>query len=238
MTANLHALVGAYALHALSADEREEFKLHVATCSPCRAELAELQATVARLSDTAWQPPPPQMKTRLLDAIASTPQDRPLIASPTARRWHGMGSALLATAAALALVLSLGAFLVERGRVGDLERHQTAVALVLSAPDVEEHAARLDSGGTVRVLFSPALDQAVVAMHDLPPLDARHSYQMWRIHRGGPDSQAVMSGDDAAGSVTRLVSEVSETDAIAVTVEPAGGSAAPTTEPIVNIALT
>lgn len=238
MNASLHTLVGAYALNALSADEHDEFEQHLATCSPCRAELAELQATTARLSDASWQTPPPEMKARLLDAIASTPQDRPLIVTPTGSRWRRMGPALLATAAALALVVSLGAFFVERGRVADLERHQAAVASVLSAPDVEEQAARLDNGGTVRVLFSPSLDQAVVAMHDLPPLDAAHSYQMWRIHRGGPDSEAVMSGEDAAGSVTRLLSGVDDKDAIAVTVEPAGGSAAPTTEPIVNIALT
>ncbi len=237
MTSDLHTLVGAYALNALTPVEHEQFKQHLATCGACRTEFAELQATAARLSDVAWQSPPPEMKARLLDAIASTSQDRPPLAAPMRSSWSRMVPVLLAAAAVLALVGSIGAFVVERGRLVDVERQQSAVAAVLSAPDVKQRTARLDNGGSVRVLVSPSLDQAVVAMHDLPPLDADHTYQMWRIHRGGPESEAVFSGDNAAGSITRLVNGLGDTDAIAVTVEPAGGSLAPTTKPIVNIAL-
>ncbi len=248
MTADLHTLVGAYALDALTTEEHEQFDLHLATCAACRSELAELRATAARLSDATHQSPPAPMKARLLEAIRRTPQDRPLIATQLRRRWSRLAPGLLAAAAALAVVASLGAFFVERGRVADLERQQVvvveverqqaAVASVLAAPDVRSHTARSDNGGSVRVLVSASLDQAVVAMRGLPALDDRHSYQMWRIHRGGPESEIVISSDDATGAMTRLVSGVADTDAIAVTIEPAGGSTAPTTKPIVNIALT
>lgn len=252
MTADLHTLVGAYALNALTPDEHEQFNQHLATCAACRAELAELQATAARLSDATWQSPPPGMKARLLDAIARTPQDRPLIPATERSRWSRTASASLVAAAVLAVVVSLGAFFVERGRVGDLERQQTAleqqqtveeqqqteIAAILAAPDTQAHAARLDNGGSVRVLVSPALDQAVVVMDDLPTLDAEHSYQLWRVHRRGPDSETVLSGAESTGAVTRLVSDLGDAQALSLTVEPAGGSAAPTTAPIVNIALT
>jgi len=238
VTADLHTLVGAYALNALTADEQDEFRQHLATCPNCRAELAELRATAARLSDTTWQTPPPEMKTRLMEAVANTPQDRPRVvtlAAESRRRWP---SVLLAAAAVLAVLLSLGAYLVERGRLADMESERIAISAVLSAPDVEERLARLPNGGTVRMLMSPSLDRAVVAMDDLPPLEEDQAYQMWRIKRGGPASAAVMSAEESAGSVTRLIDDVAGVEAFAVTVEPAGGSSRPTTKPVVTIELT
>jgi len=237
MTSGLHTLVGAYALDALTIEEHAQFQQHLATCAACRAELVELQATAARLSDLAWEQPPAQMRERLMGAVQQTPQDRPWPMVVQRGPWRRWAPGALAVAAALSVILSLGAFLVERNRVSEMEQQQSAVAAVLSAPDVRERRARLDDGGSVRILMAPSLDQAVVAMQDLPPLDESRSYQLWRIHPGGPESEAVMPAD-ASDPAIELVSDLGDTESIAVTVEPAGGSPLPTTEPIVNIELT
>jgi anti-sigma-K factor RskA len=238
MTADLHTLVGAYALDALTAEEHEQFEQHLATCANCRAELAELRATAARLSDTTVFAPPPGIKARLMDAIASTQQDRPRVAIPAATPRRRMTSVLLAAAAALAVMVSLGAFFVERARLADLQQERATVASVLSAPDVQQRSTRLENGGTVRMIMSPSLDQAVVAMQDLPALKDDQSYQMWRVRRGGPESAAVLSVDGTTDSVTVLVGDLDDTESIAVTVEPAGGSPRPTSEPVATIAVT
>ncbi len=237
MTAGLHTFVGAYALNALTADEHEQFDQHLEVCAGCRAELLELQATAARLSDATWQPPPPAMKQRLLDAVRRLPQDRLRSSGSRGTSWRRLTPTLLVAAAVIAVVASLGAFLVERSRVSDLQHNQTTVATVLSAPDAQERTAKLPNGGSVRVISSAALDDAVVVLSDLPPLDVQHSYQLWRIGRGGPVSETVLPASKPQGSVTHLVDHLGTTERIALTVEPAGGSVRPTTKPVVTLAV-
>ena len=238
MTADLHTLGGAYALDALTPDEHELFKQHLATCASCRAELVELQATAARLTDVTWSAPPASLKRRLMDAVSRSSQERPVNVRLARGPWQRRAPMLLAAAAVLVVIASLGTSLVERNRISDLETQQSALAEVLTADDKTMLVRRLDDGGSVTMFVSASLDQAVMAMDELPPLDDKHSYQIWRIQRGGPVSEVVISRDQSTGAVTRLVDDVGDTEALAITVEPAGGSPQPTTEPIVTIAIT
>ena len=41
MSTDLHTLSGAYALHALSSEEAEEFQKHLDACPACRQEVKE-----------------------------------------------------------------------------------------------------------------------------------------------------------------------------------------------------
>ncbi|MBA2532061.1 MAG: anti-sigma factor [Nocardioidaceae bacterium] len=252
MTAELHTLVGAYALNALSAEEQARFEQHLATCAACRAEQSELQATAARLADANWETPPAGIKARLMDAVRRTAQDRPLGVSPTHTgrgRWLPV---MLTAAAVLAIVASLGAFFVERDRLADaqqqqravagrlavLERQEDGVTAVLSAPDVRIRSASLDNGGSVRVIVAPSLNSALIAMDNLPILGDQYSYQIWQVGRGDPVSAVVMPADAKHRTGTQLLDNLGKTQAIAVTVEPEGGSTRPTTDPIASIALT
>jgi len=75
MTAEIHALSGAYALDALSEAERAEFDQHLATCAACRDEVDSLRATAARLAETSATPPSPSVRDAVLSGIT---QIRPL----------------------------------------------------------------------------------------------------------------------------------------------------------------
>ncbi|MET7439499.1 zf-HC2 domain-containing protein, partial [Streptomyces sp. NPDC005568] len=63
-TVDLHTLTGAYALHALSEDERGAFERHAADCEACTEEVRELTETAARLAlavsavprEVSWAP--------------------------------------------------------------------------------------------------------------------------------------------------------------------------------------
>jgi anti-sigma factor RsiW len=59
MSENVHTLVGAYALDAVSPEERDDFEQHLHTCATCREELGGLQATAARLSVAVATPRAP-----------------------------------------------------------------------------------------------------------------------------------------------------------------------------------
>ncbi|TDD36368.1 hypothetical protein E1286_38470, partial [Nonomuraea terrae] len=59
MNDELHALSGAYAVHALPYGERARFEAHLPGCPACAAEIRHLRETAARLAETAAEPPPP-----------------------------------------------------------------------------------------------------------------------------------------------------------------------------------
>lgn len=78
MSTDLHLLSGAYALDALSEDERAEFEAHLAVCEACREEVAEMQATLGDVGSAFEEAPPAGLKNRVLAQIDQTPQDAPL----------------------------------------------------------------------------------------------------------------------------------------------------------------
>lgn len=70
-------LTGAYALHALSDDEREEFERHLAECGSCARETAELTATAARLGMAVSRTPRPALREEVLRRVAAVRQQTP-----------------------------------------------------------------------------------------------------------------------------------------------------------------
>ncbi|WP_461030738.1 RskA family anti-sigma factor, partial [Streptomyces sparsus] len=73
-TADLHTLTGAYALHALSDEERVVFERHLAACTSCAQEVRELAETAERLGRAVAVPPPPELRQRVLRQIGTVRQ--------------------------------------------------------------------------------------------------------------------------------------------------------------------
>ncbi|MFD3546130.1 anti-sigma factor [Streptomyces sp. NPDC058655] len=70
-----HAPLGAYLLHALPPDEESAFEEHLAGCADCRRELAALVPVLVRLCATEAAAPAPELRARVLEQIALTPQE-------------------------------------------------------------------------------------------------------------------------------------------------------------------
>src|SRR5688500_12449230 len=108
MSADVHALAGAYALDALPSDERAFFERHLAMCEACRNEVAELTETAARLGSAAAVAPPPALRDRVLAAANVTrqlpPEPEPSVTSVSAWR-QGPTRWLAPVAACLALAV-------------------------------------------------------------------------------------------------------------------------------------
>ncbi len=79
----------------------------------------------------------------------------------------------------------------------------------------------------LRVHYLPSEKVAVFDL-DLPQLGANQSYQAWQITGSGPVSLGVV----AYRGTTAVQADLSGASALALSVEPAGGSRAPTTTPI------
>ncbi len=77
-------------------------------------------------------------------------------------------------------------------------------------------------------------DRLYIAMHDLPAVPAGHVYQAWTIAKGASGVVPSITFEPGAGGATvvRLPEAATTIAAVAVSVEPEGGSKQPTTKPI------
>lgn len=118
------------------------------------------------------------------------------------------------------------------------ERAPSALEQVVGAADARQVAdapPASDGGGSghVVVVASAQRDAAVLQAQDLPAPPAGHAYQIWWLHgKGTPVSAGTFTPDARGQSRVLLSGTMGSADGVAVTVEPAGGSAQPTTEPV------
>jgi anti-sigma-K factor RskA len=243
MNADVHALAGAYALNALPPEEAAAFAEHLAHCTPCRLEVAEMQATAAQLGVAAAEEPPEALRERVMNVVRHTRQAPPLthdraaehtgqgaIAEATGHR-RRLSATLLSAAAAVVLVLGLGVLLLgpvlDHTGGTDADNH---VMAVMHAPDARTSTTDVRGGGSITVISSRKMAAAVVMGERLPMLDAEHDYQLWLIGRTGTTRSTGMLIDASSHRPTgpMMVEGVRPGDHIALTMEHAGGSARPT----------
>lgn len=232
-----HVLTGSYALDALPDPERVEFERHLQHCPSCEAEVRGLRATAARLAMAQALQPPPGMEQRVLAAAYRTRQLPPLPTdrlraardhrrAQVARRFAPRRIAAFAAAASVAAAVALGISQVStQHRLESTQASNAAISRVVTAPDARIETARTSAGGSVTVVASAALREAVVTGTGTPP--AGRVYQVWVMSPSGARSAGLM-----AGPSTVLASAVVPGDRIGITVEPAGGTSKPTTTPV------
>jgi anti-sigma-K factor RskA len=261
MTAELHTLTGAYAVDALPENERGRFEEHRAECLACRHEVAELQATATLLGELLERTPPVSLRPWVLAEIDRTRQESPagrragspgrsvdsdpgrrqprdeLVArrSP-APRW----SSLLAPAAAVVAIVVLGLSLLVANlsdRIDEVETAAMETMEVLTSPDAGSVTVEGPEGSLARVVMSESMGRAVFLANGMDPAPDEHTYELWLIDGDQARSVGLFDVDDT-GRATQLVrGDLQRAGAIGVTVEPAGGSPAPTTEPVMLIDL-
>jgi anti-sigma-K factor RskA len=232
----LHALSGSYVLDALSEPERESFERHLQHCALCTDEVRGLRETAARLGLAKTLDPPPQLRPRVLSAAYRTRQLPPPVAERIGlerrRRIPRLAAAL--AAAALVVVATLGVTqVVTRHQPGGAPTANAAISRVVTAADAQTETARTSVGGTVTVVVSAEQRAAVVSATGMRSLPASETYQLWVIGPHGARSAGLLSRTGQVGPV--LASGVASGDRIGITVEPAGGTASPTTTPVIAV---
>lgn len=224
----IHALSGAYAVDALDDLERARFEQHLADCAECRAEVASLREAAALLPEAAAVAPPAELRANVLDAISRVRPLPPLVEPKTlpTRRW----SSILLTAAVTVFILGGAAFLVHPWS-GSTSQQITVANKVIAAHDAHRHTVSLPVGGTATLVDSPSIGRAVLLTKDLADPPKGKTYELWLQSPSGTMEPA---GLLKSGGEQKVLFEGSSAKAVGagITVEPAGGSKAPTTEPI------
>jgi anti-sigma-K factor RskA len=246
---DIHTLTGAYAAHALTADERERFERHLRECADCAQEVRELLETTALLGTAAATPVPPQLFDRVMAEVGRTRQVPPVIplglpGRPTGapagsdrrfRRWAVSVAACLA-----AFAIGLGGFAFQAYRnARESEQLNERMAAVLTAPDAESVTVSSGggsggSGGTVTVVVSRDREQLLVVSRGLPQVPENRIYQAWMIGPSGAKSAGLMG---PSGRTPLVLPGPGDANAVGVTIEPAGGSVQPTSDPVLLLRL-
>ena len=255
-----------YALDAISDAEREAIDSYISGAP--EAERASFNERVRQaretlaMSFTAEEEPPADLFARIVSQLPS-PAAEPAAASQGAgasqekatataaaeepdadelsaarqrrevrRRTAGLRNWLIGVAAAAVIALGgvgIGAYMANQN---DPFRQ------VIEAQDAREATVDVTGGGTATVSISPSHDALVVRMKDVPPPPAGKVYQMWLIPKDGsaPVSEGLM--DAEALSKPALVKGIGSAASLGITVEPAGGSDAPSLPTVAAAPLT
>jgi negative regulator of sigma E activity len=186
-----------------------------------------MRETAARLALACAVTAPARMEQQVLAATYRTRQLPPLPAGRPRRAMPRVPRrlAMLAVAASVAAAVALG--ITELTAQHQLDQARaTAIARVVTASDAHVATARTSAGGSVTVVTSAALREAVVSTSGMASLPSSRVYQVWVMSPSGARSAGLMHGSSL------LASAVRPGDRIGITVEPAGGTARPTTTPV------
>jgi len=235
MSTDLHTLSGAYALDALSPAETQAFERHLEDCPSCREEVRELRQVASRMGAAEASRPPVALKARVLAAADQQAQLRPKVTTidfAGSRRWTSrLGSRIVGAAAAVLLVVGGVAFWNNSHDQTPPQAEATSVSEVFKAPDVHVKSIPTSDGRVLKVASSEQFGQLAVATDSLRKLSTKQVYQLWTVHNDRATSAGVITNLHAG----KVMAIPTYGTAVAITVEPAGGSRAPTSKPIVQL---
>ncbi|MCW2811137.1 MAG: Anti-sigma-K factor RskA [Friedmanniella sp.] len=262
----IHGAVGSYVVNALDPDEVEEFEAHLAVCPTCTREVAEFCETAAQLSLLAPAMPPPALRGSILAAIKEVrplPPEQPraqpeppsVVADPgrvahpveqpqapvdeLALRRQRRRTRVLSIAVAAVTVVALGlgswAFTLVQGRQAQVASVSLETQL-LAAPDAKIYPTTMRNGAKVSFVVSASLNRAMFIGDNLPSPGAGKAYQLWTLDRQAkPVADQVVP--DGSHEKQFLQGAVTTASGLAVTIEPAGGSIAPTSPAEASVTL-
>ncbi|MFD2080386.1 Putative zinc-finger [Actinopolymorpha cephalotaxi] len=171
---------------------------------------------------------------------AAESRHQPVTHGHRARRPRRRG--LLALAAALVILagVGVGAGVVQyqqaQQRTAQAVQERERIETVLAAPDSRTVRGDVRGGGKVTVVVSQQLDRAVVLLDGMSRPPRGRTYQLWFISGDSARSAGVVDVT-GSGRVSEVLSGVGGANAFGISVEPQGGSKAPTTTPVAAVPL-
>jgi anti-sigma-K factor RskA len=215
--------IAAYLLGALEPGEAAELERHIAGCAECEEELQRLRPAVRVLPETV-EPieAPAALRSRLIEQVRSEAASAPAtpgVSRPA--RWR-IGLRPLAGLATLALVLAvIAGYAIRDGGSGGPD---TTTVSSGHSPGVTAEMVREGETGTLRL----------ANLHQLP---AGKVLQAWVQHGKRVVSAKALFVPNPDGTATATIDGMNGVNTVMVTAEPRGGSAQPTSAPIVSVAI-
>ncbi len=263
---DLHTLTGAYALDALDpGSELTRFTRHLTRCPSCASEVRGFREVATAMAFAATTEPPPELRDRVMAAVARTRQLPPEIRTHVRpRRTRGtapwipwLSGVVAATGIVIAVLFgfaqahtqdelnqaraqnhALAAAQARAEQELDAAReHDQALAEILGAPHVTLLSHSTTKGGVAVVVLDAAKRQLVVATSGLPALPAGKVYQLWLIGPVKIVSAGLLPTARSGVTAPVVATGIVKGDKLGLTVEPAPGTKQPTTTPILALPL-
>jgi len=242
---DLHSLAGAYALDALgSPAEQDRFARHLSRCPSCEAEVRGFREVATAMAFAVTAEAPAALRPQVLAAAARTRQLPPEVSSharPQRTRSTLPWIPWLSGAVALASIAVAVFFGLAQSHTQDelnqARAENQALNVVLSAPHVQVLSQVATSGGTAVVVLAAERHALAVVTTGLPALPSGKVYQLWLIGTKKTESAGLLPPAKDGQTPAVLATGVVKGDTLGLTVEPAPGSAQPTTKPIVALPL-
>lgn len=186
--------------------------------------------------DVTSTPSAPEQGPAAGPATPAIPVERPdeLTERRRSRSTRGLARGWrMVVAAATVAVLAIGGFTVWKQIDKDPSR---AIAdQVLAAPDATRYGTRLAGGATATVVRSNSLQKAVIVTSGMSQPPSGKVFQLWlQDATGHMTSAGLMPG--GGDQVVVLSGDASHSKGAGITVEPAGGSDQPTSNPVAFVA--
>jgi len=243
--------VAVYALGALPAADAAAVRAHIAGCRRCALEYAKLKPVAALVGLSAETPgdaangPSTLLKPRIMARVRAS-KAGPSVRTAAARTPVWPAYLVAAACVAIAIVSSMWNVAL----VGQVRQSQQEIARVSQRSDslaraLEDQRTMLSDlmgSGAKRYAANDGEvvmrgNRAYIAMHDLPQPPRGKVYQAWTLPKGSTKMVPSLTFvPDAHGvAVVSLPPDAHSMAAIAVSVEPDGGSKQPTTKPILVV---
>jgi anti-sigma-K factor RskA len=233
MVNDLHVLesLPAYALGSLDEEEARPVREHIASCYLCRQELAAFQKVADQLPLALPEARPgSDLRPRLMARIQSLNVKQ----SPKPRAWRFplRLSPMSSAVGLLLLVLLAVSNLLLWQRLTHLEVLRGPLGMRAIA--LQNTTAAPSASGFV--IMGADGQNGVLVVDKLPQLDAAREYQVWLLRDSGYTAGSAFSVDESGYRGVRLTAPESllSYTRVWVTIEPAGGSAQPTGEQVLD----
>jgi anti-sigma-K factor RskA len=226
----IEGLIPAYALGAVDPDESRAVEAHLRACATCRGLLVEYRELGGDLLFAA--PPmaaPAGITERMRERLAPSRHE----AAPSAW-WTRLRGAFLVPALSAAVLLLVLTNVYWFGRVNHLD-HQVAeqASLVASLANAPATALRGEASAPYAqgvVYASTSGQAALLCVYGMPALPSDKAYQLWLIKDGKRESGGVFQVSDKGFGflMVKPAHPLTDYSAVGITIEPIGGSLAPT----------
>ncbi|MBC5815308.1 MAG: anti-sigma factor [Candidatus Eremiobacteraeota bacterium] len=239
-------LIGVYALGSLPKHEASSVREHLKTCAECRQEYDAVRPAVNALAVSAEAGASELLKARIMKTVRAE-SDRSTERRPRAIVWP----AYMAAAASIVIALwAEGSNILIKQEVRTSTDQVALLSAQVKAADGTVAAqkmmvADLMSSDSKRFQVADGEvvmhgDRIYIAMHGMPLPPKGHVYQAWMLRNGAKEMTpgATFTPDRGGVAVVSLPPHASNFAAVAVSIEPEGGSKAPTSKPEFVVKLT
>jgi anti-sigma-K factor RskA len=227
----IEGLIPAYALGAADPDDSRIVEAHLVACAACRGLLAEYRELGGDLLFAV--PPmaaPAGITERMRQRLAPARYEAALRAW-----WTRLRGAFLVPALAAAVLLLVVTNLYWFGQMNRLNRQVTEQAsLVASLANAPATALRAEASAPYAqgvVYASTSGQAALLCVYGMPALPPDKAYQLWLIKDGKRESGGVfqVSANGFGFLMVKPAHPLTDYGSVGITIEPIGGSPAPTT---------